>query len=266
MAAPQLPYDMGNAGDLLKHGLLAEFTQWFCSHQTEPLRFLDPFAGRPFGVAKPEVLRRLQALPPCALRDAQRDSQNYYGSANVVLNAAQAVGRLAHVSVSDQAPEARNLFLDPIEQLEVEGFTPTDGFSVLDSAAKGDLLLLDPFGDFLPRHAQDVIPKVAQMSAKMACVLFVLNMNPGNRVGHRYAELRRKHLPSAWSLHCPKLGNRSLQGNVVRGETRYEVEVLLAWSRLTDHPRRADLSVRLEAYAVALSSVLRADVSFSPGM
>lgn len=28
--AASLPYDMGNAGDLLKHGVLAEFVRWYC--------------------------------------------------------------------------------------------------------------------------------------------------------------------------------------------------------------------------------------------
>jgi hypothetical protein len=30
MKSQPLCYDMGNAGDLLKHGILAEYTQWWC--------------------------------------------------------------------------------------------------------------------------------------------------------------------------------------------------------------------------------------------
>lgn len=258
MAITDLPYDMGNAGDLLKHGLLAEFTQWWCLHHSQPLRFLDPFAGRPFGDPKLEVQRRLKALQPCALREAQRDPDRYYGSANVVLNAAQAVGRSVHIRVSDQEPEARRAFVEPIQQLEAEGFMPSDGFSVLDCGVEGDLLLLDPFGDFLPRQAHEVIPKIADMSARMACVLFVLNMNPRNTVGRRYEELRRKHLPCAWSLHCPKLTKSG-----VRGESRYEVDVLLAWRSLAEHPEKTGLRCRLESYAAALSGVLETKITLS---
>ena len=29
MKAERLPYDMGNAGDLIKHGLIAEFAEWW---------------------------------------------------------------------------------------------------------------------------------------------------------------------------------------------------------------------------------------------
>ena len=39
-----LPYDMGNAGDLLKHGVLAEYVRWQCELGLPP-RFLDPFGG-----------------------------------------------------------------------------------------------------------------------------------------------------------------------------------------------------------------------------
>ena len=34
-----LPYDMGNAGDLLRHGVLAEFVRWQCRLGV-PLRVL----------------------------------------------------------------------------------------------------------------------------------------------------------------------------------------------------------------------------------
>lgn len=72
MMAQPLPYDMGNAGDLLKHGLLAEFTQWWCRLNAKPLRFIDPFGGRPWAVPPvPRVVERVTALAGCALFAAQ---------------------------------------------------------------------------------------------------------------------------------------------------------------------------------------------------
>ena len=47
-----LPYDMGNAGDLLKHGVLAEFVRWRCE-SGRPGRFIDLFGGEPEGPAVP---------------------------------------------------------------------------------------------------------------------------------------------------------------------------------------------------------------------
>ena len=51
---------MGNAGDLLKHGVLAEFVRWQRGLGI-PLRFMDPFGGEPWGRPVPEVERRVRA-------------------------------------------------------------------------------------------------------------------------------------------------------------------------------------------------------------
>ncbi len=48
MCAASLPYDMGNAGDMIKHGLLAEYVEWWCVSQRKRIKFLDPFGGRPW--------------------------------------------------------------------------------------------------------------------------------------------------------------------------------------------------------------------------
>jgi len=263
MPLASLPYDMGNAGDFVKHGLLAEFTQWWCAQERRPLRFLDPFAGRPWTPPKPEITRRIQALPRGAFSDAQSDPTNkYYGSAHVVLYAAQAVGASADVAVSDRDPEAREALVSEssMRSLVCPGFSPSDGFSILDADVEADLVLLDPFADFLKTRASDVIPKIADTSQRIACVLFVLNLDPSNRVGQDYQALRSAHLPTAWSLHCPKLLDRG-----VRGESRYEVDVLLAWEPLQNHPASGALRERLKSYADSLSEVLNTTITFSEG-
>jgi len=76
-----LAYDMGNAGDMLKHGVLAEFVRWRCE-STGSLRFIDLFGGEPWAAPVPEVARRVRALPNCAPRAVQTDigENRYYGS------------------------------------------------------------------------------------------------------------------------------------------------------------------------------------------
>jgi len=199
------------------------------------------------------------------MRNAQpHPDRRYYGSTLVVLNAARAAGASADVWVSDSDPEARRAFRDcdpSIHDLTLPGFSPSDGFSILGADFDADLLLLDPLGDFLPRHAENEVSRIARASSRIACVLFVLNLDPTNRVGQRYQHLRSMHLPEAWSMHCPKL--QSSGG--LRGESRYEVDILLAWHRLADHPRKDALRNRLRLYAEALSAVLEAEVAFSEG-
>ncbi len=78
--AMRLPYDMGNAGDLLKHGVLAEFVRWRRERE-KSFRFIDLFGGEPCNQSAPEdgaarravmVARRVLALSQdVALRMAQ---------------------------------------------------------------------------------------------------------------------------------------------------------------------------------------------------
>ena len=256
-----LPYDMGNAGDLVKHGLLAEFTQWWCAYVTRPLRFLDPFAGLPWiGSPKSTVVQRLQALPQCAIRDAQPDPvSKYYGSSYVVLHAARAAGSSAEVLISDAEPTRIQAFRKlGFKHIACREFSSINGYSILNVDIDADLVLLDPFSRFLPDHALDVIPKIAAAAKRIACVLFVLNLNPNNYVGRRYDNLRLRHLPVAWALHCPKLPDQG-----ILGESNYEVDVLLAWDSLLNHPARDVLRERLERYAIYLSRVLNAKITFS---
>ena len=57
-----LPYDMGNAGDLLKHGVLSEVARWQCEQGIQ-LRFIDLFGGEPWEEpVSPEVARRVRGF------------------------------------------------------------------------------------------------------------------------------------------------------------------------------------------------------------
>lgn len=263
MGAAPLPYDMGNAGDLLKHGLLAEFTCWWCKQNDHPIKYLDPFAGRPWlDGPNSEVARRVESLPKCALSTVQpTPRERYYGSTLVVAHAAQAAGSTAEIWISDANDAALEDFAYSGRQflpLDAPGFSARDGFSALGCNLDADLLLLDPFAEFLPRSATSEIPRIAEASTNTVCVLFVLNRDPENAVGQRYRQLREQHLPSAWELHCPKL-----VGTSVRGESGYEVEVLLAWLPLQNHPERHVLEKRLRLFASAMSEALGAPVKFS---
>lgn len=46
--AKPLPYTMGNAGDLIKHGLISEFLNWYLKKDHKQTNFYDPFGGRPW--------------------------------------------------------------------------------------------------------------------------------------------------------------------------------------------------------------------------
>lgn len=264
MMAQPLPYDMGNAGDLLKHGVLAEFTQWWCRLYSKPIRFIDPFGGRPWVEPPiPRVAERVKMLSDFVLFAAQPHlAARYYGSGHLIRYVAQAVGQSVEVLVSDRDPAAlHDLVNSGLTALQHPGFDVADGFSILMTDIDADLTLIDPFARFLQDEAPLVLPQVDIASRRTAIVVFVLIPDSTNVDGRRYAALKAQYLHHAWTLHCPKL-----YGTGVKGESNYETEVLLVAPELLVQPAAVALRGKLERYAQRLTEVLGVAVHFSAGV
>ena len=275
-----LPYDMGNAGDLLKHGVLAEYVRWQCKLGV-PLRFLDPFGGEPWGPVVPEVAKRVRALTACPLRMAQTgiEGGRYYGSGFVVRHAAEAAGTEVSILSGDASSARRErlrasglgmldeVFAARAGDAEHDPAGGYDGYRMLDTivdgAEAGDLLLIDPFfDDFVRSRAADVVPAVAKVTARAVTLLFVLNPSPDDADGQRFDALLRQHLPGAWRVVCPPI-----RGTGVKGEASYYVDIVLAgclrlaaraggdvgvlWRRLADFTRQLAATLRLPAERLA---------------
>ena len=264
-----LPYDMGNAGDLLKHGVLAEFVRWrqiASVMVNSPLRFFDFFGGEPWeDNAHQEVVRRVQSLTDTALLEAQPEiaQGRYYGSSHLVWQAVENAGvKNTQIYASDsdagRARKLRNSGLLPVTEIIFPPLSPNsntppyDGYDFFDpivaSYQQGDLALVDPFGDFLPRKSGIVIPQIAAASKKATVVLFALNLDPGNRVGRRFDALLKAHLPNALKMTCPPIGN-----SMVKGEGTYYADVVLAGPNVSD---AGGLQIQLSAFTEKLAAVL----------
>ena len=260
-----LLYDMGNAGDLLKHGVLAEFVRWRCKspEAEKPFRFLDPFGGFPWcKCCKHKIVGRINALGECALSAAQVKiaSRCYYGSGHLACRAARAVDARIIVHASDGSPLLRRrLVRSGLLPLDFPGFKAECAYSVLESKLPPDgeiLLLLDPFGDFLKCGIyQRVIPQIANVPPHVATMLFVLKENEHAR---EYERLRNKYLDGAWVMRCPPLIRKRDGGAIqtVKGETRHHVELLLIAPRLLPSPNIEELRKRLNCFAQKLAAVL----------
>ena len=187
----RMPYHIGNAGDLLKHGVLAEFVAWRCE-SSGSLRFIDLFGGEPWREPVPEVVRRIRALPQCALRAVQTDldENRYYGSGLVARRAADvgAIGRV-RVTAGDRDPERRRRLQDAGLAMIEEDYPDCgpsagryDAYDALDSMAprltECDIVLIDPFEEFLRCHARRVVPQLGALAKKAAVLLFALNRDP----------------------------------------------------------------------------------------
>ena len=259
-----LPYDMGNAGDLLKHGALAEFVRWRCESPdaAKPFRFLDPFGGIPWEQCKRKVVTRIQGLGQCALSTAQDEiaTRRYYGSGHLACRAARAAGAKIIVHASDGDSSSRKRLVESgLLPLDFPGFRPECAYSVLESELPPDgeiLLLLDPFGDFLECEIyRRVIPKIAKLPPHAAAMLFVLKEK--EREGE-YEKVRDKHLGGAWMMRCPPLIPKRDGGAIqtVRGETRRHVEFVLVAPRLLSSASAGKLRKRLNDFAEKLAAVL----------
>ena len=275
MVSCSLRYDMGNAGDIVKHGVLAEFAEWWGDGQ---LRFADPFGGRPWGIAKKEVRARLQLLPDCALLRAQqlnnpqaRDGiglEKYYGSSHVVLNAA---GKLAEVFASDSDKLAGNdLRASSLKLIEdkIRGYDSQDGYSILDPecAENFNLILVDPYADFL-RDELDVrvhgreedrrfhkIKEAVERGGNENLWVAVFVLMKGRQV-RAYEKLRESYFKEDFiALRCLRFPRRK---KFPAGESSYHMEILLVSKRLADNaPRIKTLRKKIAKFKVAAERAL----------
>ena len=263
-----LPYDMGNAGDLIKHGLLSEFCEWWLQTHNGLFTFIDPFGGRPY-VSPPhrEVVRRVQRLESCALTRAQPDIGHcYYGSGNVIKHSALAVQRQAIVKISDRDKTAfQDLVEAGFEAFHHKAFQRQESFSVIDcrlTATSASLVLLDPFDDFLAEYASTIVPKLPEFisASGVPVALFVLCEDWDSGLGLKWQSLKESCLAPELiylSLACSKIPAGS-----VKGELRYHSEVILLLPPGADEGRLQDLVYRLQTFSELLGAVLGQRIRF----
>lgn len=269
MISYPLPYDMGNMGDLLKHGALATVVEWFLDRPgVKRIRYADPFGGRPWGGLKNEIRNRLQKLPdPAVIQSAQphwKNRNRYYGSSHVVRNVAKAARAQAVVRASDEDKLARSDLeasgIDLIEKF-IE-YDPGNGFCILNEQYDGkfDLILLDPFQDFLlnefGRDRKQTghfasISRAVKCNSDLCIMLFVLDMKE-NYIHESYLEEKEKMRDFSFSLRCPKLEDTG-----IRGEAKYNMEILLISKRFAERTTSIEeLERRLRNLGRTLETVL----------
>ena len=256
-----LPYDMGNIGDLLKHGVIAEFIRW--SSDTYPdskeFVFVDPFCGDALKErANIKVINRLEQLrdnkgTKFEILNAQPDFEKsiYYGSTHVALRQIRSCNLSPHVYISDENNERVKMLMESdsnqdIEQINHSNFYPSNGYSILDSINErgcfADMVLIDPFEDMekIRQRACDIF----KASQRTAVVLFVL-INDDTQWRKIWAELPEQSI----ILTCPRLKNTG-----INGESNYTVKIILA-SHLLTHEVSNKLHEKLMDYADALTDI-----------
>ena len=263
---------MGNAGDLLKHGVLAETLRHrMIFRRNQPIRFLDLFGGEPSSSEiSEETVKRVGKLSECALQDGQPDIRagKYYGSGMLARNLGDSLRGRVTVFASDREEERRirlrKAGLLPLEEAFPQLGAPDDydayrALEVIRSeTTSNDLVLVDPFDDFLKadidggNRAEHVLPMLSQMAARSTVVLFALNEDPFGREGRRFDELLQNHLNNAVVMSCPPV-----RPSRISGESNYHADVVLAGPELVGDPAAvAHLRCRLELLARKLADAL----------
>ncbi|MCJ7603915.1 MAG: hypothetical protein MUO63_20770 [Desulfobulbaceae bacterium] len=267
MKAKPLPYDMGNSGDLIKHGMIAEFTQWWLLHNRTPFIFYDPFGGRPWVEPCKEVTERLLRLKNCALGAAQPEpNTRYYGSGHIIKKIAHYAGGSSQVFISDCNKHAvDDLIESGLDRITLEDFISEDAYSILDcnlTSNSANLLLLDPFADFLENY-EKLFPKLTTFvaQAEVAVALFVLSHDSLSFAYEKFNDLRKRDSNERiiqLSFSCPKL-----QHTGIKGEEKYCSDIILFLPAKYRIPQLEVLRKNLKKYSDKLGRILGQEISYA---
>lgn len=262
----KLHYRMGNLGDVIKHGVLAEFVEWWGENETRPLICADTFAGCPYRESdscevEKGAVERLVALQGTAIsRVYSHDKSRYLGSTELVRQISQGFVPKPSILVSDNASPARR-------ELREAGFDVidlpenNDGYTVLDDkvrrerAQAANLILIDPYDGFLLGESKKGNCRLqkakALMEQNVTVALFVLdwwskggnNSKGVSKVHENYCQFKKSHLNgTAVSLRCFI-------------SQKHDAEILLM-SQIFAKDGGVELHKRLKDFANAAQSVL----------
>ena len=173
-------YDHGNLGDIIKHAWLAEVTLLLARrHPAVPFRYADSFCGRPpypLANAFRPRLESLKGLRYLAIQHELFQNGRYQGSTGLVRAICRAEGIPVELYVSDQNAAALQACLDTIPECRQLRIDPNDGYASLEVESGLDLILLDPFSDFVPKAAKgDLCERIVCSAKKSSILVFVLN-------------------------------------------------------------------------------------------
>jgi len=267
MNAEPLPYDMGNSGDLIKHGMIAEFTQWWFQHNHSPFIFYDPFGGRPWSEPCKKVTERLLMLKNCALGFAQPEPhRRYYGSGHLIRKIAHYAGGASQIFTSDRYKEASNDLIESgLDRITLKGFIAEDAYSILDcnlTSNNANLLLLDPFADFLENY-EKLFPKITAIVVQdeVPVALFVLSDDSLAFAYEKFNELRKRDSKEKMiqlSFSCPQLHHTG-----IKGEEKYCSDIILLLPVNYRTPQLDVLRKNLKRYSDMLTQLLNQKIQFS---
>ncbi len=266
------PYKMGNAGDIIKHGLLAEFVEWWkdSNNKTLPLRVADTFGGRPWGKNN-DITNKLRDSEYCALgRSYSEADGKYLGSSHLIRQTAEKCGMSVDIDISDKSEDARcnlkNSILGHENSMKMIKLPDgNNGYTILrdeQNPKQYDIILIDPYREFLESEFEDEgapkyftrIIELIENPSNLFVAVFALDTDTEKKDVHeRFDNFKIDKLSHcAFSLRCPK-----------QESDTYDFEILLISKQISDG-KCDELRERLEHFASKVSEALFLQIEFWP--
>lgn len=226
LVTKRLPYDPGNAGDLLKHSWLAVVTRWLLSKEEKEgtFKYADSFAGEWDYEATPAVQDRMGKLSSTALSLYSHyawDRGRYLGSTGLVASVLKHERRPGEIWVGDKCKARVDRLVGEHNCRALP--SPSNGYAVLESAEEYCLILLDPYADFLDESDSRVRHIIGRVE-RSSLLLFVLE-KPSDRKGQQgpWDQLKQRLERSAACF----IGTvPPLSKSAVRGESKYAAHMV----------------------------------------
>ncbi len=263
--AKQLPYTMGNSGDLIKHGMLCELINWLSNESNQRINFYDPFGGRPWqSPINQEVARRLANLHACPLKIAQNDAEKrYFGSGHIVSNLSKINQYDIKIYTSDRDEKARDdLTNTGLNLITLDEFNPDSAYSILNCKSINEenaIILIDPFYDL--QHINDtVLKKVIELVSKksIAVILYVLYVDDETDYWEKFKDRNKQLIQN--NVYYHSLSCKAILDSSVEGEGKFHSSVSLYLNHSLASYNLSELTYSLKKFSENLKEVINQDI------
>jgi len=252
-----LPYDPGNAGDLLKHSWLVIVARWLATEPEGRLDYADSFAGDwDYPLVDP-VRPRLECLRGTVfgqLAFQYWDQGRYPGSTALVSAVCKETGVDRSIWVGDRCQERVAQLVRDHQCVPLP--CPEDGYAVLAHTEHHDLILIDPLRESMERSIGMIAKMVERSSSSSLLVFWLFDPTRSEQAGRYTRELQSS---CTWASRGYVRGMiPCVPGTAVKGEARYQSEMLFL--------PRADLAQRAQKALLPLLADATRSVAWALGL
>jgi hypothetical protein len=219
-----MKYDAGNIGDILKHSWLIEVTEWLLKQKEKrDFHYADVFCGCYSYTVKPFIKERIskffQDTRLCQIQEKFLKNGEYLGSVGIVNQICRCYSIKPEIFIFDKDKSKMETF--PIE-IPFQKLSIIDGYQILEGEEIYDLILIDPYSDFIP-NSKKYLKKLINKSEHSSIIIFILNWASKVSSYNKFFE-QLKEATKLKSIHA--ILGRIPTHPFKKGEEKYHFEIL----------------------------------------